>query len=148
IRAGSGPPRSPPMAEPFVFLFRGPLAVCGTELLQAGPASVAGAVASLPGGLLAAAILLVNNVRDVDGDRRAGKRTVVVRIGRRAGRTLYAGTVAAAFAIVAVGAVALSSAAPLAAWLSAPLAAPPLRPALPSRARPPLHPPLPSPPPL
>jgi len=115
------------LGEPFVFLFFGPLAVCGTELLQAGQASVAGAVASLPVGLLAAAILLVNNVRDVDGDRRAGKRTVVVRIGRRAGRALYAGTVAAAFTIVAVIAVTLSSADPLAAWLSAPLAAPPLR---------------------
>ena len=125
--AGPWPLAYHAMGEPFVFLFFGPLAVCGTELLQAGHASVAGAVASLPVGLLAAAILLVNNVRDVDGDRRAGKRTVVVRIGRRAGRALYAGTVAAAFAIVAVVAVTLSSAAPLAAWLSVPLAAPPLR---------------------
>lgn len=86
------------LGEAFVFLFFGPLAVCGTELLQTGQASALGLAAAVPVGCLATAILLVNNVRDVDGDRRAGKRTVVVRAGRRAGRVLYAAMLAAAFA--------------------------------------------------
>ena len=114
------------LGEAFVLLFFGPLAVCGTELVQAGRASAAGALASVPVGCLAAAILLVNNVRDVDGDRRAGKRTLVVRLGRRAGGSLYAGAVCVAFA--AVGALAgwLSHPALLLPWLAAPLAAAPL----------------------
>ena len=125
--AGPWPLAYHALGEPFVFLFFGPLAVCGTELLQTGRASAAGVLVSLPVGLLATAILLVNNVRDVDADRRAGKRTVVVRLGRRAGRGLYAGTLAVAFALPAVIAVTLSSATPLVAWLSTPLVAPPLR---------------------
>jgi 1,4-dihydroxy-2-naphthoate octaprenyltransferase len=125
--AGPWPLAYHALGEPCVFLFFGPLAVCGTELLQAGRASAAGFMASLPVGLLATAILLVNNVRDVEGDARAGKRTLVVRLGRHAGRALYAGALAAAFLLAAVVAVALSSAAPLVAWLSAPLAGPPMR---------------------
>ncbi len=59
------------LGEVFVFLFFGPVGVCGTELVQAGRVSPAALAASLPVGLMASAILVVNNVRDVDGDRRA-----------------------------------------------------------------------------
>lgn len=116
------------LGEPAAFLFFGPVAVCGTELVQAGSASRAGLVASLPIGLLAAAILLANDVRDADTDRRAGKRTPVVRLGRDAGRRLYAGAVGLAFATPLVGAVAgaLPPAAAAAA-LAAPLALRPLQ---------------------
>jgi 1,4-dihydroxy-2-naphthoate polyprenyltransferase len=114
------------LGEAFVFLFFGPLAVCGTELVQAGQASRLGLLASLPVGCLAAGILLVNNVRDVDGDRRAGKRTLVVRLGRRAGRALYAGAVGLAFLGATALAAWLSDPVVLLPWLAAPLAAAPL----------------------
>ena len=48
-------------------------------------------------GLLASAILVVNNVRDLDSDRRAGKRTLAVRLGRERTRMLYAAMLAGAF---------------------------------------------------
>ena len=137
--AGPWPLAYHALGEPFVFLFFGPLAVCGTELLQAGRASGMGLLASLPVGLLATAILLVNNVRDLESDARAGKRTLVVRLGRPAGQSLYAGTVALAFMLVAAVALALPGRGPLVAWLSAPLAAAPLRAVLRSREGPVLN---------
>ena len=54
----------------------------------------------MPVGLLAAAILVVNNIRDVDTDRRAGKRTLAVRLGRDRARRLFVLTVTLPFAIV------------------------------------------------
>jgi 1,4-dihydroxy-2-naphthoate polyprenyltransferase len=137
--AGPWPLAYHALGEAFVFLFFGPLAVCGTELLQTGRASNMGLLASLPVGLLATAILLVNNVRDVESDRRTGKRTLVVRLGRTAGQALYAGTVAAAFALAAAIALALSTPGPLVAWLSAPLAVAPMRTVLRSRDGPALN---------
>lgn len=114
------------LGEAFVFLFFGPLAVCGSELVQAGRVSGAGLLASIPVGCLAAAILLVNNLRDVDGDRRAGKRTLVVRVGRRAGRTLYAAALGVAFAATALLAAHDASPGALVPWLAAPLVRAPL----------------------
>jgi 1,4-dihydroxy-2-naphthoate octaprenyltransferase len=49
-------------------------------------------------GCLATAILVVNNVRDIDTDRRSGKRTLAVRLGRQRARSLYVGLVVAAYA--------------------------------------------------
>jgi 1,4-dihydroxy-2-naphthoate octaprenyltransferase len=54
-------------------------------------------------GLLAAAILEANNIRDIDTDRDAGKRTLAVVLGRRRARTLYAVTVAGSFVIIGFG---------------------------------------------
>ena len=51
----------------------------------------------MPVGLLASAILVVNNVRDLETDRRAGKRTLAVRLGRERTRTLYTAMIAGAF---------------------------------------------------
>jgi 1,4-dihydroxy-2-naphthoate octaprenyltransferase len=115
------------LGEAFVFLFFGPLAVCGAELVQAGHVTRLALLASLPVGSLAAAILLVNNVRDVDGDRRAGKRSLVVRLGRGAGRRLYTGAVACAFLGTATLAAWLCAPGALLSWLAAPLAVAPLR---------------------
>ena len=83
---------------------------------------------SVPIGLLSAAILVVNNVRDIDTDRRAGKRTLAVRLGRARARRLYEAMLALAF----VSPVVIWVAGGLTAWillalLALPLAAPLLR---------------------
>ena len=85
-----------------VFAFFGVVAVCGTYYVQAltlPPIVFAG---SLPIGALAAAVLVVNNLRDVDTDRSVGKRTLAVRFGRRVARFEYAGLLLFAYAMLAV----------------------------------------------
>lgn len=94
------------LADLFVLVFFGPVAVAGTFWVQAvGSASAAlwpvAAVAGLGPGFLATAILLANNIRDVDEDRAANKRTLVVRLGRRAGVTLYAACISGAVVVPA-----------------------------------------------
>jgi len=78
------------MADVFVFLFFGPVAVGGTYYVQTLTISRDVILAGAGPGLLAVAILLVNNIRDVEGDRSARKRTLVVRLGRSAGVAFYA----------------------------------------------------------
>ncbi len=85
-----------------VFVFFGLVAVTGTYYVQAGAFSMSAFVASWPVGLLATAILVVNNVRDVDSDRKTGKRTLVVRMGREGGRNEYALLVTLAYALLLV----------------------------------------------
>ena len=86
---------------------------------------------AVPVGLLATAILMVNNVRDLETDRRAGKRTLAVRLGaRRARARLYAATVYVAFLTAPVAWLAGGeglSAWLLLPWLALPLAAPVVR---------------------
>jgi len=77
------------LGEIFVFAFFGVAAVAGSTFAQTESWPVEAFVLAVPVGLLAAAILVVNNVRDIDSDKRAGKRTLVVRLGRDRGRTLY-----------------------------------------------------------
>lgn len=77
------------LGEVFVFLFFGPIAVTGTAYLQTLDLTTLSLAASLPSGLMAVCILIVNNVRDLEQDRRANKRTVAVRIGDRASRREY-----------------------------------------------------------
>lgn len=76
-------------ADLFVFVFFGPVAVGGTYYVQALRLPWEVVVAGAGPGLLAVAILLINNIRDVEGDRTARKRTLVVRLGRRAGVVFY-----------------------------------------------------------
>jgi len=66
----------------FVFVFFGPVAVVGTYYVQALQTTSTVWISSIPMGALATAILIVNNLRDIDTDRRAGKRTLAVRFGR------------------------------------------------------------------
>jgi len=106
-----------------VFLFFGPLAVCGTYFVQAGRVSTLAAWSSIPVGLLIVAILVVNNLRDIESDRGTGKRTLAVRIGVPGTRREYAACVVGAY-LVTLG-VALAGVSP--AWvvlsgLSLPLA--------------------------
>ena len=72
-----------------VFIFFGPVAVVGTYYVQALAWSWPALVMSLPPGLLITAILVVNNLRDIDTDRAAGKRTLAVMIGPEATRREY-----------------------------------------------------------
>ncbi len=115
------------LGEVAVFLFFGLAAVCGTSYVQTLAVSPAALAASLPIGALASAILVVNNLRDVETDALAGKRTLAVRLGRRGARLEYLALVATAFAACPLLALALESPGPLLAWLSAPLAQGPLR---------------------
>jgi 1,4-dihydroxy-2-naphthoate polyprenyltransferase len=77
------------LGEVFVFLFFGIVAVTGSYFVQQEQLEWEAFALAVPVGLLAAAILVVNNVRDIDTDRRAGKRTLAVRLGRPRTRTLY-----------------------------------------------------------
>lgn len=109
-----------------VFLFFGPVAVAGTayvQLLRWPPEAL---VASVPVGCLTVAILVVNNYRDADTDRASGKRTLAVRLGRRFARAEYVALLAVAYAVPVLQAWP-GEPAVLLAWLSLPLAWPPLR---------------------
>jgi 1,4-dihydroxy-2-naphthoate polyprenyltransferase len=85
-----------------VLAFFGVVATCGSAYVQLERVPAAAAVASLVVGLGAVAILLANNVRDIDGDRLAGKRTLAVRLGRARARDLFCAVVVAMFAVAAL----------------------------------------------
>jgi len=116
------------LGEVFVFVFFGLVAVNGSYYVQIEDLQALPVLLSVPIGLLSAAILVVNNVRDIDTDRRAGKRTLAVRIGRERSRDLYLAVVVAAFVLlpVALG-LGDGSAWGLLGLLSAPLAVAPIR---------------------
>lgn len=88
------------IADLFVLIFFGPVAVAGTVYVQALSLDGLYVVAGVGPGLLSMAILLVNNIRDVDEDRQAGKRTLVVRLGRGFGVGLYAACIILSCVIV------------------------------------------------
>jgi 1,4-dihydroxy-2-naphthoate octaprenyltransferase len=71
------------LGEVFVFLFFGPTAVAGTAYVQMREWEWRMLAISIPVGLIASATLVVNNLRDIETDRRAGKNTIAVRIGAR-----------------------------------------------------------------
>jgi 1,4-dihydroxy-2-naphthoate octaprenyltransferase len=109
------------LGEVFVFLFFGVVAVTGSYFAQVERLTWEAFVLAVPVGLLAAAILVVNNVRDLETDRRAGKRTLAVRLGRRRARALYAGMVYGAFVCAPLPWLLGSD--ELTAWLALPLIA-------------------------
>ena len=117
------------LGEVFVFLFFGVVAVVGSYFVQTEELIWEAFVLSVPVGLLAAAILLVNNIRDADTDRRAGKKTLAVRLGRDKARALYAGCIAIAYLTVPFVAIFGRDISPLVllALLSLPLAIPLIR---------------------
>jgi 1,4-dihydroxy-2-naphthoate octaprenyltransferase len=114
------------LGELFVFLFFGVVAVVGSYYVQTEDLRWEAFALAVPVGLLAAAILVVNNVRDIDTDRRAGKRTLAVKLGRPTARRLYAAMLAVAFAGPAV----VWLAGGLSAWVLISLLAAPLAPPL------------------
>src|SRR6185436_20245591 len=87
------------LGELFVFLFFGVVAVAGSYFVQTEDLRWEAVALGVPVGLLAAAILVVNNVRDIDTDRRAGKRTLAVKLGRERARSLFVAMVAIAFVV-------------------------------------------------
>jgi 1,4-dihydroxy-2-naphthoate octaprenyltransferase len=111
------------LGELFVMIFFGFVAVCGTHYVNLGTVSALALACSIPVGALASAILVVNNVRDESTDRQSGKRTLVVRFGRRVGIGEYAVLLSLAYAIPMVLVIAQwTSPVVLLPWLSAPLA--------------------------
>ncbi|MGH3318937.1 MAG: 1,4-dihydroxy-2-naphthoate polyprenyltransferase [Streptosporangiaceae bacterium] len=88
------------LGELSVFVFFGVVAVVGTAYVQVGHVTGLALAASVPVGLLACALLVVNNLRDIPSDTRAGKRTLAVVLGERRTRLLYAACVAVPFAAV------------------------------------------------
>jgi 1,4-dihydroxy-2-naphthoate polyprenyltransferase len=86
------------LGELFVFLFFGLVAVNGSYYVQLEELDWLPFCLSISVGFLSTAILVVNNVRDIDTDRRAGKRTLAVRLGRDRARKLYLALIGGAFA--------------------------------------------------
>ena len=87
--------------ELFVFVFFGLVATAGTSFIQVGTVTQAGWFGAVAAGLLACAVLLANNLRDIEPDKLAGKRTLSVRIGKRWTQVLFTVFVLVPFAISA-----------------------------------------------
>ncbi len=116
------------LGEVFVFLFFGIVAVVGSFFVQVEKLTWEAFALAVPVGLLAAAILVVNNVRDIDSDRRAGKRTLAVKLGRKRTRAMHAGVVYLAYLLTPVTWLfGPTTAWVLLPWLTLPLAASVLR---------------------
>jgi 1,4-dihydroxy-2-naphthoate polyprenyltransferase len=112
------------LGEVFVFLFFGIVAVTGSYYVQTTHLNWEAFALAVPVGLLASGILVVNNIRDIDSDRRAGKRTLAVRLGRRRTRVMFAVIVYLAFLLTPVTwAFGPTTAWLLLPWLTLPLAA-------------------------
>jgi 1,4-dihydroxy-2-naphthoate octaprenyltransferase len=111
--------------EIFVFVFFGLVAVMGTTYVNLGHITTLAVMASIPVGFLSTALLVVNNLRDLDTDRQAGKKTLAVRAGADATRAFYASCVIGAFVLVLV--IALLRPTALIALLAVAAAVPPLR---------------------
>ena len=90
------------LGEVFVFTFFGVVAVAGTAYVQTERLTVLAFLSAIPVGLLATALLVTNNLRDIPGDTVAGKRTLAVRLGDRRTRTLYISLLALSLALVSL----------------------------------------------
>src|SRR5215213_1973621 len=111
------------LGELFVFVFFGPVAVVGTAFVMTHHITNLPLASSTAIGCLVTAILVVNNLRDIDTDRMAGKRTLAVRIGTGATHWEYTALLAVAYAMpVLIWTSELSQPGPLLAWATAPLA--------------------------
>jgi 1,4-dihydroxy-2-naphthoate octaprenyltransferase len=116
------------LGEVFVFLFFGLVAVNGSYYVQLERLDALPLGLSISIGFLATAILVVNNIRDIETDRRAGKMTSAVRMGRRNAVSLYRLLIIGAFVVLPISlAAGEASALPLIGLLAAPLAVKPMR---------------------
>ncbi len=99
---GPFPLASNGLGDLFVFVFFGPVAVCGTYFVQALQLSTLVITLSIPAGLLITAILVVNNLRDISTDTQTGKRTLAVILGERGSRVEYFLLLGTAYLVPAV----------------------------------------------
>jgi 1,4-dihydroxy-2-naphthoate polyprenyltransferase len=114
------------LGELFVFVFFGLVAVGGSYFVQTEDLRWEAVALGVPVGLLAAAILVVNNVRDIETDRRAGKRTLAVRLGRERAAGAYAWMLILSYLSILM----VNSLSDLDLWVLAPLLSMPLVPTL------------------
>lgn len=125
------------LGDIFVFLFFGLAAVAGTYFVQVGSVSTAAWWMSVPIGFIVTAILVVNNLRDIESDRKAGKRTLAVRLGEQGAKIEYILLMGVAYLLVPVlAAMKTIPVSGMLAWLSLPLAIRTLRVTLTQRGRP------------
>ncbi len=111
------------LGDVFVFIFFGLVAVCGTYYVQALAVSAQAWWAAVVMGLLTANILVVNNLRDIETDRKAGKQTLAVQLGASGARREYVICLVLAYGIVTVmAALGIMSAWVLLTWLMLPQA--------------------------
>ncbi|MGH9114688.1 MAG: 1,4-dihydroxy-2-naphthoate polyprenyltransferase [Acidimicrobiales bacterium] len=113
------------LGEAFVFVFFGLVATAGTVFVQLGRVTGLSLAAGAAVGLLAVAMLVVNNLRDIAGDEASGKRTLAVRVGAPATRAAYAAALLVPFAVAA--AMSASRVGSLLALAALPLAVRPVR---------------------
>lgn len=111
------------LGDLFVFIFFGLASVAGTYYVQAKSISTAAWWMAIPPGLIITAILVVNNLRDLENDRKAGKYTLAVMLGERASKIEYLLCVVVAYLVIPVSALlGIISWISLLTWLSLPLA--------------------------
>jgi len=111
------------LGDLFVFIFFGLAAVAGTYYVQSGFVSTAAWWMTIPPGLIITAILVVNNLRDLESDRKAGKHTLAVMLGERSTKIQYLICMMAAYLVLPLSAwMEVVPWSALLAWLSLPLA--------------------------
>jgi len=119
---GPFPLASHGLGEVAAFVFFGVVAVMGSSYLHTGSFALDAFVVSLPVGCLVSAIMVVNNLRDIESDAATGKRTLAVRLGAPATRRVYVALIGSSYACAIPLALYLGSAWMLLPWLSIPLA--------------------------
>jgi 1,4-dihydroxy-2-naphthoate octaprenyltransferase len=123
------------LGELFVFIFFGLVATVGTVYVETSQITALAVLTGCAMGFLATAILVLNNLRDIETDAEAGKRTLATLIGLRPTRTLLVALVCGAFVVpLVVLALRLAPATLLLVFLAIPIAVEPVRIALSSRA--------------
>jgi 1,4-dihydroxy-2-naphthoate octaprenyltransferase len=111
------------LGDIFVFIFFGLASVAGTYYIQAGFVTPVVWWMTIPPGLIVTAILVVNNLRDLDNDRKAGKHTLAVRLGEKGTKIQYLLCMVMAYLVMfPVAHAGLIPWAALTVWLSLPLA--------------------------
>jgi 1,4-dihydroxy-2-naphthoate octaprenyltransferase len=115
------------LGEVAVFLFFGVAAVTGTAYVQMDRLSWLGLLASVPAGLLACALLMINNLRDIRSDVQSGKRTLAVRLGDARSRVTYIAMLLLPFVLAAVTTVVVGRPFGLLMLLALPLSVPPVK---------------------
>ena len=110
------------LGDVFVFVFFGLVAAIGSYYLQTEEVTWLAVTTALPAGMTVTAILVVNNLRDIETDRRVGKRTLAVRIGPLLTRAQYVVLVLGAFALLSAVQLAGANWWVALPWLAAPFA--------------------------